>query len=133
MKKFAVIAGALALAACGGGNDAAEGDAAPVDTAAVATTDVANAGGTYTGTAEDGATWTAELNADGTYKFTQGGETTQFGKWEDNIRGTCLTEDTGDAAAPASEMCYAFGVPAADGAVTVTGPDGESFTMTKQM
>ena len=132
-KTFAALAAAsaLALAACGGGND----DAATTDTAAAPAEDTASvmptAQGMYTGTNADGQEWTANLRQDGTYEFTEGGEVTQIGTYDNNIRGTCLTEETGDTAAPGQEMCYNFGEVGPDGTVEVTGPDGVTFTMNK--
>ena len=126
------LAASLALAACGGGND----DTAATETMAPTPMETApamtGAQGTYTGTNAAGQPWTASLRSDGTYEFTENGEVTQFGTYTEGANGTCLTEDTGETAAPAEEMCYNFGEVGADGTVTVTGPDGAAFTMNKQ-
>lgn len=127
MKKIIALAGAFALAACGGGDtEVEEGEDE------VAEMGVPESTGTYVGTNEDGAEWTRVLAEDGTYTDTIDGETVETGTWEDTIRGTCLTADAAEGEAAEGEMCYNIGQPAEDGTVDVTGPDGETMSMTKQ-
>lgn len=128
MRKIIALAGVFALAACGGGEEAevVEGEEE------VAETVIPQSTGTYVGTNEEGEEWTRVLAEDGTYTDTVGGETVETGTWEDTIRGTCLTADTAEGEAAEGEMCYNIGQPAEDGTVEVTGPDGQTITMTKQ-
>jgi len=122
MKKLiAVAALTLTLAACGGGDEAAEGEVA----VAADTDTPAGSAGTYVGGAE-GAEVTSVLNTDGTFTDTLNGEVIRSGTWEDNIRGTCFVEEGVEG-----EACYNMAVPAADGTVEVTGPDGTKTTMKK--
>ncbi len=127
MKKIVAFAGAsalaLSLAACGG-SDVDEPTEAEIDTADTVIPETS--AGTYTGTTEDGTEWSSTLNADGTFEDYEGGELVRTGTWEDNIRGTCFVNDGEEG-----EECYNIGEVQADGTIEVTGPDGETFTMTK--
>lgn len=126
MKKLiAVAALTFALAACGGGDDAAEADAA-ADAETAAPDVPATSAGTYVGAGADGAEVTTVLATDGTFTDTMNGEVIRSGTWEDNIRGTCFVEEGVEG-----EACYNMGAPAADGTVEVTGPDGTTTTMKK--
>ena len=132
MKKLIVIAGALALAACG--NDAetpAEADTTAAETGATTNTaafDEYGSAGTYGGTTEDGTSWSSVLNEDGTFEDTEAGETIRTGTWSDDpVKGTCFVPE-GETA----EECYQMGDVGEDGTVVVTGPDGAEFTMQKQ-
>ena len=120
MKKLIAIAAlTLTLAACGGGDEAA-------DTATVADTDTpAGSAGTYVGGAA-GEEVTSVLAADGTFTDTLNGEVIRSGTWEDNIRGTCFVETGVEG-----EACYNMAAPAADGMMEVTGPDGTKTMMKK--
>lgn len=125
MKKIIVVAtavaGALTLAACGGGAD--EASEAEIDDSAADSVLPETSAGTYTSTTPDGAAVSMVLNADGSYSVTEGEAQVEAGTWEDNIRGTCMTAEGGDG-----EECYNI-VPAADeGMVDVTGPDGETMS-----
>ena len=122
MKKLIAIAAlTLTLAACGGGDDAAQ-----TDTAATAETDApASSAGTYVG-GPAGQEVTSVLAADGTFTDTMNGEVVRSGTWEDNIRGTCFVEEGVEG-----EACYNMAAPTADGMVDVTGPDGVTTAMKK--
>lgn len=123
MKKLVALAGAFALAACGG-NDAEE--TAVAEPEPVEAVDTASSAGTYAGTDENGVAWTSTLNADGTFEDTENGEVVRTGTWEDNDRGTCFITEGDDV-----EACFTMGEVQGDGTVEVTGPEGETFTMTK--
>ena len=124
MKKIIALAGAFALAACGGADTEAE----PAADTAAATGPVlpASSAGTYVGVDTDGAEVITTLNADGTFADTKGEEILRAGTWEDNIRGTCFTETDVEG-----EQCYTMGTVGEDGTVEVTGPDGVTTIMTK--
>ena len=123
MKKLIAAATlALLLTACGGADNAADADA-PAEVAQADTP--ASSAGTYVGGAA-GEEMTSVLAADGTFSDTLNGEVVRSGTWEDNIRGTCFTEEGVEG-----DMCYNMGAPAADGMVDVTGPDGTTTKMKK--
>lgn len=127
MKRLIAIAAVLTLAACGGGDDAAEADAAGTDAASPAAVDMpAGSAGTYVGAGADGKEMTTTLAADGTFTDTVDGEVIRNGTWSDSIRGTCFVEIGVEG-----EACYSLGTPAADGTISVTGPDGTTTTMKK--
>lgn len=126
MKKIIALAGAFALAACGG-NEAE----APAETDAAATEVVEDAPlpttspGTYTSLADDGSEVAVALAADGSYTVSTGGSETEAGTWEDNVRGTCLTPANGGG-----ENCWNIQPGTEAGTVTITDADGESRTFT---
>jgi len=126
MKKLIAIAAALTLAACGGGDDAADAGSDSAPAASSASDMPADSTGTYVGTGADGEEVTTTLNADGTFQDTVGGEVIRSGTWEDAMRGTCFVEEGVEG-----EMCYNMGAPGPDGTVEVTGPDGVTTTMRK--
>ena len=116
MKKIIAVAGALALAACGGNAEEPVEAEAEVEETAVA----ASPAGTYTSTTEDGAEVAVSLNDDGTYSVTENGEEVDAGTWEDGEEGTCLTAE-GEA-----PSCFDIAPGAEEGMFDVTGPDGEA-------
>ena len=123
MKKLIAAATlALLLTACGGAENATDADA-PAD--ATQTDTPVSSAGTYVGGAA-GQEVTSVLSPDGTFTDTLNGEVIRSGTWEDNIRGTCFVEEGVEG-----EMCYNMGVPAADGMVDVTAPDGTTTKMKK--
>ncbi len=124
MKKIIALAGAFALAACGGSEadaptDAETTAAAPAEDAALPTTSA----GTYTSVAEDGAEVAVSLGADGNYTVMEGGASVETGTWEDNIRGTCLTP-----AAGGGENCWNIEPGTEAGTMNITDADGETLT-----
>ena len=134
MKKIIALAGAFALAACGG-NDVEE----PVDTTTaddtVAMDDSAmpagamQYAGTYEGSAEDGTPWSITLDDDGTYSQTEGENVTGEGSWTwSEAAGLCLATE-GEAA----RDCFDMGDVQSDGTVEFTDTTGETMTMNKTM
>ncbi|APE28846.1 hypothetical protein [Aurantiacibacter gangjinensis] len=120
MKKLIAIAGAMALAACGG--DAEEPAETGADETAVAPMNDATAPGTYTSTTEDGQEVVVTLANDGTYTVTEGGEQMDAGTWEDTENGTCLT-------APGAEpTCFDITPGSENGMYDITGPDGQAMS-----
>ena len=135
MKKITAIVAAMALAACGG-NDVEETDAGMADNAGTAqpTAPVTpTAAGTYVGTDENGQEWTSQLNADGTYQDTMGGEVTETGSWTERNGQTCFLQDIVEGDPAAEENCWTLSTPDAQGNVTITNAEGEEMTIRKQM
>lgn len=123
MKKLVALAGVVSLAACGGG------ETETADTAEVAGEEVAavpDSAGTYTGTDLEGRETTWVLNEDGTYEIMADGEMVESGAWIDTVRGTCLTAEGAE-----EEQCYNFVAGEGD-TFEVTGPEGETITMTRE-
>ncbi|MXO93060.1 hypothetical protein GRI62_05500 [Erythrobacter arachoides] len=109
---------ALGVVACGG-NDADAPTEANIESDTAANPMVpTTAAGTYTSTTEDGTDLSLTLNGDGSYTMMQGGQQTEAGTWEDNIRGTCLT------AQGASETCYNIQPGTTAGTVSITDNEG---------
>lgn len=137
MKASIVLAGALALAACGQRADtAAEGTPSPTDTAmtgaaspmaTTAATQAAtgNMAGRYEVTMADGKTMTETINADGTYVDVMAGKETR-GRWRMDGTRSCF-----DAEGAEAERCYTTSTPGADGSFTITGADGTRSTVRK--
>lgn len=90
MKRVFVLAGAVALAACGNDSGAAESAAVEVAPSAAATVSTSLAG-TYGSTGSDGAPWTTVLGADGRYRNTVAGEMTESGTWGQTGDQLCFT------------------------------------------
>ncbi|RJY08585.1 hypothetical protein [Aurantiacibacter aquimixticola] len=125
MKTLIALAGAFALAACGG-SEPEEPIGPDIAEAPVAEAELQYAG-VYEGEDENGVPWRTELNEDGTFTDMEGGEVIRTGTWsEEDIRGTCFVEEGVEG-----EDCYQMGEVQEDGTVEVTGPDGASFTMNK--
>ncbi|WAT18479.1 hypothetical protein OZN62_02545 [Aurantiacibacter sp. MUD11] len=121
MKKIIAVAGAFALAACGGSADDPVEDESLDDAVDAVIPDTS--AGTYTSTNPEGVEVSVALNADGTYTVSEGGEMVESGTWEDNIRGTCLTAEGGDG-----EDCWNIQPGAEEGMMDVTGADGETMS-----
>ena len=125
MKRFAVLIGVAALAACNQEAPVAEETAEP---AAEAPVTVANGTpvGTFTVTNADGSTTTATINADGTYADSDAdGKVTEEGNWAVTDGKTCFTPTTEGATA----MCYTESAPAEDGSFTATPDEGDPVTV----
>lgn len=91
MKRVMVLAGVLALAACGSApdsGDAANAAPAPSPTAVQVSAELA---GTYGAEGADGQLWTTTLGADGTYRNTVAGEQTESGTWQKSGEEICFT------------------------------------------
>lgn len=91
MKQYLSLFGAFALAACGGGDDAAapaaEGDVATVSAPSPDSPLI----GEFGGLAMDGQPWGSTIKADGTYQDTQGGEVTEAGTWTHEGDQVCFS------------------------------------------
>ena len=131
MKKFVAIAGALALSACGGGDEAA------VDTAATdTTTEVADVAtdsalvGAYGGTGEDGQAWTSTINADGSYVDTVGGEVTETGGWTETGDQVCFDPEVMEGET-ANQTCMTLVNVNDDGSLALLSAEGEEMTVQK--
>ena len=125
MRACIALASVALLAACGGGSDTAAPEEAVVEEDSMAMPDSA---GTYTGTDAEGVEMAWMLSDDGTYEATSDGEVVETGTWEDTMRGTCLTAEGGEG-----EECYNIQPGTEDGMVEVTGPDGETMTMSQSI
>jgi hypothetical protein len=131
MKRFVVLAGALALAACDTGTS--EVDTAPPpsdsDTAAAGTVP-ASLAGTYGATGADGAPWTTVLEADGRYRNTVGGELTESGTWAQTGDQLCftLTPPSGNSGATGQQTCQTLLNVNDDGSLVVRDATGQETT-----
>lgn len=125
MRKLVIVAGVLALAACGGEAEVAEEEAVE-EVAEVPAGPVGN----YTWDNDDGEAMSAVIAADGTTSISNAaGEVVDSGTWALNDAGaTCFTmEGMEEGEEPA---CFTFGEPAEDGTVEITDPEGEVDTVT---
>ena len=122
MRKFALIAAPLALAACS--SEPAEEAPAPEMTAEPAPATVANGSmaGTYLATAPDGTVTTTVVNDDWTYSDSDAdGNLIEEGTWAVTDGKTCFTPTTEGR----SPVCYTETAPAEDGSFTATPDEGE--------
>ncbi|MCB2066774.1 MAG: hypothetical protein KDE15_09070 [Erythrobacter sp.] len=131
MRKYILILGPLALAACS--SEPAE-EAAPAEPAATETAapTVANgtAAGTFTVTAADGTVSTTTTNADWTYSdMAADGSLIEEGTWAVTDGKTCFTPTTEGREA----MCWTESAPGPDGSFTATSDGGEVVTVAPQM
>ena len=137
MKKIIAITAALALAACGG-NEVEETDTGMANTdtgmnAPMPAPTTASVAGTYTGTTEDGEQWSSTINDDGTYEDRMGGELIETGTWSARGEQTCFMQETVEGDPAATERCFTFGEPDAEGNIVFTNPEGQEMTVRKQM
>ena len=137
MKRLVLIAGFVALAACGqkqepsateeANTTIAEADANATD-ANASTTSTANGStpGTFEVTMKDGSKGQSTLNADGTYVDKNSDGTESKGTW--NVAGgkTCFDPE-GDE----GPTCYSESAAAADGTFTATPDKGDPVTVKK--
>lgn len=130
MKKLIAAAGALALAACGGSDDAVDAteDAPAAEVAATATDSPLV--GTYGGTTEDGKPWTSTINADGTYEDTVSGEVTETGTWTHVDDEICFDQAVMEGEA-ADVTCMALLDVSEDGTLHLRDPDGNEMYVPK--
>ncbi|MEO5707002.1 MAG: hypothetical protein ABIT10_06190 [Alteraurantiacibacter sp.] len=129
MKRLLVLAGALALAACG--NDAGDGEPAPVDSAPTSPTTVPSPlAGTYGATGADGAPWTTMLEADGRYRNTVAGELTESGTWAQTGDQLCFTPtpQPGDSSSAGRQTCQTLLNVNDDGSLVVRDESGQETT-----
>ena len=131
MKQLIAFAGALALASCGGGDDA---DVAGTDEAPVAEVETAAAEsplvGSYGGTTEDGEPWTSSINADGSYEDTVAGEVTETGSWTHIDDEICFNPAVMEGET-AEQTCMALLEVNEDGSLHLRDPDGKDMTVSK--
>lgn len=131
MKKLIAVAGALVLAACGGGDDAAVDatEDAPAAEAAPTATDSPLVG-TYGGTTEGGDPWTSTINADGTYEDTVAGEVTETGTWTHVDDEICFEQAVMEGET-ADVTCMALLDVSEDGTLHLRDPDGNEMNVPK--
>ncbi|MES2698846.1 MAG: hypothetical protein V4647_04475 [Pseudomonadota bacterium] len=129
MKRVFVLAGALALAACGNDSGAAESAAVEVAPSAAATVPTSLAG-TYGATGSDGAPWTTMLGADGRYRNTVAGELTESGTWAQTGDQLCftVTPQPGDSASAGRQTCQTLLNVNDDGSLVVRDASGQETT-----
>lgn len=125
MKKIIALAGAFALAACGGNEADAPAEAVIDEAPAASTMAPTTAPGTYSSLADDGTEMAVTLNADMTYSLTEGEAVVESGTWEDNVRGTCLTATGGTG-----ENCWNIQPGTEAGTMDITNAEGETLTFT---
>ena len=122
MKKIIAVAGALALAACGGSEVDEPAEADMGDDPVVTTAEAPTMGSAGTYSMQDGVVMTdLTLGADGTYTMSDGTSVTESGTWTDGPNGPCLTAEG------AEEACFTR-TSNADGGVTMTDANGQSTT-----
>ena len=129
MKRVLVLAGAMALAACG--NDSGSGESAAVEVAPSAAAAVpASLAGTYGATGADGAPWTTVLGADGRYRNTVAGELTESGSWAQTGDQVCFTPtpQPGDSSSAARQTCQTLLTVNDDGSLVVRDTSGQETT-----
>lgn len=127
MKRLLVLAGAVALAACGSGaSDGESANAAPVPSAA-ATQVPAELVGTYGAQGVDGKAWTTTLATDGSYRNTVAGELTESGSWSKMGDAICFTP-TPAAGSAAAQTCQTLVNVNEDGSLVVRDEAGQETT-----
>jgi hypothetical protein len=129
MKRLLVLAGALALAACG--SEPAEGETTPVATAPDAAGTVpASLAGTYGAAGADGAPWTTVLQADGRYRNTVDGELTESGTWAQTGDQLCFdaTPQPGESGSARRRTCQTLLNVNDDGSLVVRDASGQETT-----
>ena len=123
MKKFALLAGIAALAACSQEAPTNEEVAEPV----AATAPMDSIVGTYEETTPEGKTVTTRINEDGTYTESVDGEVTESGSWTQADGKDCFDPE-GDHT---PQRCFTTTAIAEDGTFTATNDAGESITVKK--
>lgn len=128
MRKLVVLAGALALAACGGSDNAAEADApAEVEATTPAADDPLV--GNFGGVTEDGKAWTSAMNADGTYQDTLDGEVAETGTWTHEGDQVCFAPAAEEGEAAAASSCLTLLNVNDDGSLLMTDAEGNETTV----
>lgn len=129
MKRVFVLAGALALAACGNDSGAAESAAVEVPPTA-ATTVPSTLVGTFGATGADGAPWTTVLGADGRYRNTVAGELTESGTWAQTGDQLCFTPtpQPGNSGNADQQTCQTLLNVNDDGSLVVRDAAGQETT-----
>lgn len=130
MKKLLAVAGALALAACGGADDAAVDTGDQTAEAAPASTSIAGSPlvGTYGGSDDQGGSWTSTINADGTYEDTVGGEVTDTGRWTHEGDQICFDKDVMEGESP-DQTCLTLVNINDDGSLLMRDSDGAEMNV----
>lgn len=130
MKQYLALFGALALAGCGGGDDAAapaaEGEAA---SAAMPSPDSPLIGA-FGGIDMDGQPWSSTINADGTYQDTQGGEVSETGTWTHEGDQVCFSPSVA-AGEAADATCLTLINVNDDGSLLMSDGAGNETTVPK--
>ncbi|MFC3099564.1 hypothetical protein [Altererythrobacter lauratis] len=123
-KKLVGIVAATLLSACGSGDNSA-GTATPTPTPAAPDSPLV---GVYGGTDMDGNNWTSQINADGTYVDTVGGELSESGTWTHSGNQVCFTAQSADGPAP-SPTCLTLVNVNDDGSLLMADQVGNETTV----
>jgi hypothetical protein len=131
MKKYVVLASALALAACGSN----EAEVAETEIASgQSTEEVSEAGtasplvGSYAGESEDGEAWVSTLNADGTYQDVVAGEVSETGKWTHEGDQLCFNPDAEEGTV-SEQTCLTLVNVNPDGSLLMADAEGNEMTV----
>lgn len=122
--RMIVLASAVFLAACGGGDQngasttTAQTTAGPAVAQAPGAAVAAANAGSYEMTTPDGTVHTAQLAVNNTYTLAHGGTQMETGTWRAVGTQLCFTPQGG------MEACYTGSAPGADGTFTMSGPAG---------
>ena len=128
MKKMIALCGVATLVACSGAEDAEQEPVAGED--AVIEEPGSDWAGTYQATTEDGETWAATLNPDGTYRDEMDGDVIESGTWAEVGEQVCFYPEV-ESGAEAEEICFTAGSVGEDGTFEATDADGATLTITK--
>jgi len=130
MRWLLVVAGALAITACGSSDSETDAPAVEASTAPTAVTPLV---GTYGAAGADGQPWTTQLAADGTYRNTVGGEVTESGRWNQTGDQLCFTPEssptaTATGAATPAAICQTLVMVNPDGNLVLRDGNGQQTT-----
>lgn len=125
MRKIAIAASLIVLAACSKSEAPAPAPSSEAASEAAMAAPTPTAG-SYDVTAPDGSKGTTVLNADGTYTDTDSKGKVVKGKWAMKDGKTCFTPE-GQA-----DECYTESQRAADGSFTATDAKGQTVKVTPQ-
>lgn len=123
MRKFALLLGIAALAACNQDAPVAEETAEPAAEAAAPESLV----GTYEEATPEGKMLVTEIKEDGTYTESVDGEVTESGTWSQTDGKDCFDPEGDDT----PMRCFTTTPMAEDGTFTATSDEGESITVKK--
>ncbi|MFC3096394.1 hypothetical protein [Alteraurantiacibacter palmitatis] len=125
MKKLVVIVAATLLSACGSGDNGSADAVTPTPSPAAPNSPLI---GVYGGTDMDGNSWTSQINADGTYTDTVGGEVSETGVWTHSGDQVCFTAQSAEGPSPAP-TCLTLVNVNDDGSLLMADPEGNETTV----
>lgn len=125
MKKLVVIAAATLISACGSGDNGSADTATPATAPAAQNSALV---GVYGGTDMDGNAWSSQMNADGTYTDTVGGEVTETGTWTHSGDQLCFTAQSVEGPSP-TPTCLTLININDDGSLLMADPEGNETTV----